>query len=76
MDKKVFLVNRECYTKELLNGITEKDLEEWVAEEDYDDDYSIIKLDANDYDTPDDAIKGELGSIIDVNDYYIFNFGF
>ena len=74
-DKKVFLLDRQHYRKELVENLTEKDLEEWVAEEDYNENYTIIKIDGNGYDTPQDAIEGELFSY-DMDDYYIFSFGF
>ena len=76
MDKKVFLLDRQHYRKEQVENLTEKDLEEWVAEEDYDDNYTIVKIDANDYSTPEAAIEGEMGGFCDSEDYYIFSFGF
>ena len=75
MDKKIFLLDKEQYTKEQIDNLTEKDLEEWVAEEDYDDNYSIIKIDANGYASVDKAIDGEM-SMLDKEDYYIRSFGF
>ena len=74
MDKKVFLLDKEHYRKEMVENLTEKDLEEWVAEEDYDENYTIIKVDANGYDTPEAAMEGE--GILFPEDYYIFSFGF
>ena len=76
MDKKVFLLDKEHYTKEQVENLTEKDLEEWVAEEDYDNNDTIIKIDANGYSTPEAAIDGEGGGFYDSEDYYIFSFGF
>ena len=38
MDKKIFLIDKTSYRRELVENLTEKDLEEWVAEEDYNDD--------------------------------------
>lgn len=74
-DKSVFLLDKQYYRSVQVENLTEKDLEEWVAEEDYDDNDTIIKIDANGYDTPEAAIKGEF-SFIDPEDYYIFSFGF
>ena len=74
MDKKVFLLDKEYYTKEQVNTLTEKDLEKWVAEETYADNFTIIKIDANDYSTPDEAITGE--GIYAKDEYYIISFGF
>ena len=74
MDKKVFLIDREFYSEEYIKNLTEKDLEEWVAEEGYDDNYTVIKIDANGYNTPEEALKGE--GILFPEDYYQFNFGF
>ena len=55
MDKKVFLLDKEHYTEEMVANLTEKDLEKWVAEEDYNDDYTIVKIDANGYDSAKEA---------------------
>ena len=76
MDKKVFLLDRQHYRKEQVENLTEKDLEELVAEEDYEDNYTIVKIDANDYSTPETAIEGEGCGFYDVDDYYVFSFGF
>jgi len=76
MDKKVFLLDRQHYRKEQVENLTEKDLEEWVAEEDYEDNYTIVKIDANDYSTPEAAIEGEMDGFYDPEDYYVFSFGF
>ena len=75
MDKKIFLLDKEQYTKEQIDNLTEKDLEEWVAEEDYDDNDSIIKIDANGYASVDEAIDEEM-SMLNKEDYYIRSFGF
>jgi hypothetical protein len=76
-DKKIFLLDKECYSKELIDNLTEKDLEEWVAEEDYNDNYSIIKIDANSYGSVKEAIDNELAFLArGIDDYYIFSFGF
>ena len=74
MDKKVFLIDKSAYRKELVNNLSEKDLEEWVAEENYDD-FTIIKIDANGYDNAEEAIVNEL-PYADTEDYYIYTFGF
>ena len=75
MDKKIFLLDKEQYNKEQVDGLTEKELEEWVAEEDYDDHYSIIKIDANGYTSVDEAIDEEM-SMLNKEDYYVRSFGF
>lgn len=75
MDKKIFLIDKSSYRRELVENLTEKDLEEWVAEEDYNDDYTIVKIDANGYDSVDDALNGEV-MWCDLDDYYVFVFGF
>jgi SepF-like predicted cell division protein (DUF552 family) len=74
-DKKVFLLDKKCYRKEMVENLTEKDLEEWVAEEDYEDNYTIIKIDANSYESVDEAIESEM-MLFDEDDYYVFSFGF
>ena len=76
MDKKVFLLDKEHYTKEQVENLTEKDLEEWVDEEDYEENYTIIKIDANSYPTPELAIDGEMGELYNPEDYYVLSFGF
>lgn len=74
MDKKVFLLDKDYYSRSMVDNLTEKDLEEWVAEESYTEDFTIIKIDANDYDSVDEAIEGE-GILFD-ECYYVFAFGF
>ena len=76
MDKKVFLLDKQHYTREMVANLTEKDLEEWVAEEDYDDNHTIIKIDCNGFESADEAISDEFEGMIDANEYYIFVFGF
>lgn len=75
MDKKIFLIDKTSYRRELVENLTEKDLEEWVAEEDYNDDYTIVKIDANGYDSVEDAFINEM-PFADMDDYYVFAFGF
>lgn len=70
MDKKIYLIKKSCYRKELCENLTEKDLEEWVAE----DMTNAIKIEANGYDTPEEALRGE--GIFFPEDYYQFDFGF
>ena len=75
MNKKVFLLDKSAYRKELVNNLSEKDLEEWVAEEDYDDNYTIVKIDANGYDSAEEAFINEM-PFANIDDYYMFAFGF
>ena len=75
MDKKVFLLDKEHYTSQQVENLTEKDLEELVADEDYTQNYTIIKIDANSYSTADEAIEEEMLCVND-DDYYIRSFGF
>lgn len=75
MDKKIFLLDKSYYSKTMVSNLSEKDLEEWIAEEDYNGDYTIIKIEANGYDSVDDALNGEL-MWCDLDDYYVFTFGF
>ena len=74
MDKKVFLLQGN-YPKAILDNLTEKDLEEWVAKEDYDDDYTIVKIDANEYDSAEEAFINEM-PFADIDDYHMIAFGF
>ena len=74
MDKKIFLLDRQHYRSEMVENLTEKDLEEWVAEEDYDDNYTIMKIDANGYNSVEEALEKEC--VLFPEDYYIFSFGF
>lgn len=75
MDKKIFLIDKTSYRRELVENLTEKDLEEWVAEDDYNDNYTIVKIDANGYDSVEDAFINEM-PFADMDDYYVFAFGF
>jgi hypothetical protein len=77
-DKAIFLLDKERYTNKDVQDLTRKDLEEWVAEEDYDDNFTIIKIDASAYDSVSEAIEEEMGFIspCDVHEvYYVFAFG-
>lgn len=75
MDKKIFLLDKASYNESMVRNLTEKDLEEWVAEEDYNEDYTILKIDANAYETAEEAIKNEF-PCCNLNEYYVFTFGF
>ena len=75
MDKKIFLLDKDYYTEDQVQNLTEKDLEEWIAEEDYNDNYTIMKIDANSYASAEEAIEAEM-PFEDLDDYYVFSFGF
>lgn len=75
MDKKIFLFDKEVYNECTIKTLTEKDCEEWVAENDYEADNSILKIDANGYDTIGIALEAEVG-FLDFDDFYIRAFGF
>ena len=60
MDKKIFLLDKSYYPQTMVDNLTEKDLEKWVAEEDYNDDYTIVKIEANGYDSAEEAIINEM----------------
>ena len=75
MDKKVFLLDKEYYTEEMVANLTEKDLEKLVAEEDYNDNYTIVKIDANGYDSAEKAII-DVMPFADIDEYYMLAFGF
>ena len=66
MDKKIFLLDK---------SVSESDLEKWIAEEDYEDNYSIIKIDAdNTSQTITETIKSTI--VCGVDEYFIFLFGY
>lgn len=73
MDKKIFLIDKSYYRREMVNNLTEDELEDWVMEDTYEDNDTIIKIDANGYDSVELALN-EFG--FDENDYYVFTFGF
>lgn len=76
MDKKVFLLDKVWYTKKGAESYSEEDLEKIVATESYQDDCTIIKIDANGCNTIDEALK-EYGDIDSIkNDYFVLDFGF
>ena len=60
MDKKVFLLDKFYYSETMVNNLTEKDLEEWIAEEDYNEDYTIVKIDAKGDDSAEEAFITEM----------------
>ena len=73
MDKKIFLLDKTVYKKR--PSVTESDLEKWIAEEDYEDNYSIIKIDAdNTSQTITETIKTTI--VCGVDEYFIFLFGY
>lgn len=87
MDKAIYLLNRGAYRKELVENLTQKDLEEWVADEDYEDDFSVMKIDCSSYNNPTEALRNEMAYAFDgvedgeilsrvQEDYYFFAFGF
>ena len=73
MDKKVFLIDKEMCNESDVMRFTEYDLECIVSNDNNYSDSYIIKLDANKYDTPEDAIDGEG---FDSDSYYVLAFGF
>lgn len=73
MDKKVFLIDKEMCNESEVMHLTEYDLECIVSNDNNYSDSYIIKLDANKYDTPEDAIDGEG---FDPDSYYVLAFGF
>lgn len=75
MDKVIFLIEKSQYRREVVENLTRKELEDWVSEENYDDDSTIVKIDANDYDSVDDALNSEV-MWCDLDDCYVFSFGF
>lgn len=73
MDKKIFLLDKLVYKRR--PSVTEKDLEKWIAEEDYEDNYSIIKIDANNMcQTITETINSAI--VCGVDEYFIFLFGY
>ena len=73
MDKKVFLIDKEVYNESEVMRLTEDTLEDLVSNDNDYSDSPIIKLDANQYATPEDAIDGEG---FDPDSYYVLSFGF
>lgn len=73
MNKKIFLLDKTVY--KTRPSVTESDLEKWIAEEDYEDNYSIIKIDAdNTSQTITETIKSTI--VCGVDEYFIFLFGY
>ena len=73
MDKKVFLIDKDVYNESEVRRFTEDALEHLVSNDNDYSDSPIIKLDANQYATPEEAIDGE---DFDNDSYYILAFGF
>lgn len=73
MDKKVFLIDKEVYNESEVMRFTEDVLEDLVSNDNDYSDSPIIKLDSNQYATPEDAIDGEG---FDPDSYYVLSFGF
>ena len=63
----------------MVEHLTENDLEKMASIEDYNDNSAFVKIDANGYDTPEAAIACEFdpaGGLFEIDDYYVFAFGF
>lgn len=73
MDKKVFLIDKEVYNESEVRRFTEDALDHLVSNDNDYSDSHIIKVDANKYDTPEEAIEGE---DFDTDSYYVLAFGF
>lgn len=73
MDKVIYLLDNEVYSEQDVRKLTRKDLEKWVAQESYDDDYTIMKVDANDYDSVEEALEAEG---LEADGYHVIAFGF
>jgi hypothetical protein len=74
-DKKIFLLDKEYYSEEEVNKLTEDALEEMASKEEYNYNPNIIKLDANGYSTPQQALNADYYDC-DNDDYYVISFGF
>ena len=73
MDKKVFLIDKDVYNESEVRRFTEDALEHLVSNDNDYADSHIIKVDANQYATQEEAIEGE---DFDNDSYYILAFGF
>ena len=73
MGKKVFLIDKEVYNESDVRRFTEDALDHLVSNDNDYADSHIIKVDANQYATPEEAIEGE---DFDNDSYYILAFGF
>lgn len=79
MDKVIYLIDKDYYQQNVADSLTQDVLEEWVAECEYEGDNSIIKIDANAYDTIHQALGEEMGyeEVLNIEDgYWIRAFGF
>lgn len=59
MDKRIFLLDKEKYTKEEAESLSQEILEGIVSLESYDDDSTVMKVDANGYNSVEEALKEE-----------------
>ena len=75
-DKKVFLLDKEQFNKEQVSNMTEEDLEKIVADENYPDNDSIIKIDGNGFNNIETAIEASMGEFFPTDGYHIVSFGF
>ena len=76
MDKKLFLIDKGMYSRELVENLTERELEQWASEAEYENDNSIIKIDGNGFDTIRETFDSVFGWETDIEDYYVFAFGY
>ena len=77
-DKVIYLLDKDRWSKDLVKTLNHKRLEEIVAEEDYDENYTIYKIDANDYNSVKEAIMAELSMTYEdaLENNYVISFGF
>lgn len=76
-DKKIFLLSKNCYDGEMVEILTEYELEKWVAQDSHENDPTILKIDANGYSSVEEALNAEVGNeFFSPSDYYILPFGF
>jgi hypothetical protein len=58
-DKVIYLVDKDGYSEEDIKKLSRKELEDLCAEDNYFEDYSILKIDANAYNSVEEALEGE-----------------
>jgi len=65
----------ECFGEKEAQGFTEDDLEAMASSDKYKDNAAFMKLDANGYSSPQEALNADYYDC-ENEDYYIISFGF
>ena len=73
-DKKIFLFDKSSYNQYTIDKLSEDECEKWCADSADEHDYTCFKINANNYDTIEDALVA--CDLWYLEGYFIKSFGF